>query len=68
MDQRAERVISLLSQPSTAADLVGRGVVYRPGKVPTYAATTELKMTQLHLDELVEQERVIAEDGRYRLA
>ncbi|WP_106850247.1 MBL fold metallo-hydrolase [Blastococcus sp. Marseille-P5729] len=69
MDEREQRVLSLLQQPATAADLVGKGVVYRPGKLPPYAAPTEQKMTQLHLDELAEKGAVVREhDGRYRLA
>ncbi|WP_153502574.1 MBL fold metallo-hydrolase [Cumulibacter manganitolerans] len=66
LDARADRVLDLLDRPSTAGDLVGRGVVYRPGKVPTYAATSELKMAQLHLDELVEQGRIVREEDRYQ--
>ena len=68
IDERASRVLALLDEPSTAADLVGRGVVYRPGKVPTYAAATEQKMTQMHLDELVAEGQAVVEDGRYSRA
>ena len=66
MDEREERVLALLTQPSTAEDLVGKGVVYRPGKVPAYAGATERHMAQQHLDELAALGVVSVEDGRYR--
>lgn len=65
IDQRAQRVLDLISRPATAADLVGKGVVYRPGKLPTYAGPTEQRMTQMHLDELVEQGKARKTDDGY---
>lgn len=65
IDERDERVLALLDQPSTAADLVGKGVVYRPGKVPSYAANTERRMTELHLAGLADAGLVAEESGRY---
>lgn len=68
MDEREQRVLSLLDSPSTADELVGKGVVYRPGKVPSYATESELRMTQMHLDELAAKGAVAVDDGRYRRA
>ncbi|MFV0532060.1 MAG: MBL fold metallo-hydrolase [Cumulibacter sp.] len=68
IDERSERVLDLLASPQSAAELVGKGVVYRPGNVPSYAVTSERAMTQLHLDELHEEGRVLRENGRYRRA
>lgn len=69
MDQRRDRVLGLLGDtPQPAEDLVGKGVVYRPGNVPSYAASSELRMTQLHLDELVAAGDVVVDDDGYRRA
>ena len=67
IDQRTQRVLDLLDEPAALDDLIGKGVVYRAGRVPTYAVTSERAMTQLHLDELIDIGKVAQEtDGRYR--
>ena len=66
IDQRMQRVLDLLHEPTTLDDLIGKGIVYRPGRVPSYAVTSERAMTKLHLDELVEMGKVALVGDRYR--
>lgn len=66
LDQRMQRVLDLLDEPKELDELIGKGVVYRPGRVPTYAVTSERAMTQLHLNELVDHGKVAKDGERYR--
>jgi glyoxylase-like metal-dependent hydrolase (beta-lactamase superfamily II) len=67
IDQRMQRVLDLLDGPKALDDLIGKGIVYRAGRVPSYAVTSERAMTKLHLDELIDMGKVVQEaDDRYR--
>ncbi|WP_141216930.1 MBL fold metallo-hydrolase [Rhodococcus sp. 14-2483-1-2] len=70
LDQRADRVIDLLGKgPRSAANLVGHGVIYRPGRRPGFADEMEARMCQLHLDDLVDRGQALKADGDlYELA
>lgn len=67
-DEREERLLALLTEPTRIDDIPGNGVVYRPGRIPSYAYQSELVMAQLHLDELVGRGKVRGPDelGRYQ--
>ncbi len=67
LTRREQAVLDLLTEPRTLDELVGQGVVYRPGKVPAYAAESERRMVARHLDELVLRGAVAHEDERYSL-
>lgn len=54
LDRREAAVIALLEEgATTAAQMVGRGVVYRPGRRPLFADRVEESSCGKHLDDLV---------------
>lgn len=56
LHRRESRIVELLgSGPKNAQDLVGSGVVYRPGIRPYYADDVERRMIRLHLNELIDR-------------
>lgn len=67
VDRRENAVLDLVRDGvRTAADMVGRGVVYRPGRRPEFADRVELSTCRKHLDDLVERGVLVAEaDGGY---
>lgn len=70
IDRRESAVLDLLRDGArTAEEMVGRGVVYRPGKRPEYADRAELSTCQKHLDDLTDRGILIAQaDGDYVMA
>lgn len=66
IDQRMQRLLDLLREPSTLDGLVGKGIVYRPGRVPSYAVTSERVMAKLHLEELIDEGKVARDGEVYR--
>jgi glyoxylase-like metal-dependent hydrolase (beta-lactamase superfamily II) len=54
LDRRHEAVADAFARRPdiTATELVGSGVVYRPGSSPVWGADAERRMIQRHLDEL----------------
>ncbi|GAB3309803.1 MBL fold metallo-hydrolase [Epidermidibacterium keratini] len=67
LTRREQAVLDLLTEPRELDELVGQGIVYRPGKVPAYAVESERRMVARHLDELVLRGAVLHEDERYAL-
>lgn len=56
VDVRESRILELLDDgPSGPGDLVGNGVVYRPGRRPWFADLAEESICGKHLDDLVER-------------
>lgn len=68
LDRRDESILALLDRPRAIEELVGEGVVYRPGRIPPYALESEQRMVARHLDELVVAGTVVHEEDRYRRA
>ena len=71
LDKREGRLLQLLDDdPSRLEDLVGHGVVYRPGRRPWFADLAEGSICGKHLDDLVDRGIVEGPDdgGRYSLS
>ncbi|MQA11851.1 MAG: hypothetical protein GEU98_25550 [Pseudonocardiaceae bacterium] len=70
IERRAAIVVDLVAhRPRSADELVGTGVVFRPGTHPSYGHEAERRMCLRHLDELVAIGLVLPPDekGRYHL-
>ncbi|GAB10587.1 hypothetical protein GOARA_061_00260 [Gordonia araii NBRC 100433] len=71
LDAREGRLLALLAEaPASVDELTGKGIVYRVGTAPWFAAEVERSMCGRHLTELAERGVVVGPDaeGRYRLA
>lgn len=69
MDAREARVLELLgSGVSRVDDMVGAGVLYRPGTRPVFADDMERAVCVEHLDDLVARGLVVNDTAEFRLA
>ena len=69
MDAREARVLDLLGAGVNEVDeLVGAGVLYRPGTRPMFADDMERAVCVKHLDDLVHRGLVENDEAGYRLA
>ena len=69
IDTREARVLELLDAGITEVDdMVGRGVLYRPGSRPMFADDMERSVCGKHLDDLVERGLVVVDEVGFRLA
>ncbi|GAA2096553.1 MULTISPECIES: MBL fold metallo-hydrolase [Brevibacterium] len=71
LDAREQAVLDLVrAGAATPEEMVGKGVVYRPGKRPSFADGVELRTCEKHLADLAERGVVRGPDaeGRYTLA
>lgn len=69
MDARESRVLDLLGAGVTEVDeLVGSGVLYRPGTRPMFADDMERAVCVKHLDDLVQRGLVVADEAGFRLS
>ena len=69
LDRREEAILDLVRVGvNTAEGMVGRGVVYRPGRRPAFADRVEVSTCGKHLADLVDRGVVtVDEDGVHRL-
>ena len=64
--QRQEKLLALLNEPKTMAEIVNAWIVYRRPREPRELyAFGEQAIMQKHLDVLMTDSRVVEEDGRY---
>lgn len=69
IDAREERILELLASGMTRADeMVGEGVLYRPGPRPPFADEMERSVCGKHLDDLVDRALVVNEGAGFRPA
>ncbi|HYD76543.1 MBL fold metallo-hydrolase [Ramlibacter sp.] len=69
IDERSDTLLGYLREgPQTLAQLVQRRILYPAGFSVPYAECAERNSIRMHLDELVAQGRVRAEDGVFGLA
>lgn len=69
MDAREARVLDLLtSGVSRVEDMVGAGVLYRPGARPKFADDMERAVCVKHLDDLARRDLVLSDEAGFRLA
>lgn len=69
MDAREARILELLASGSTTADdMVGGGVLYRPGTRPVFGDEMERAVCLEHLDDLVERGLVVNTEAGFRSA
>lgn len=70
IDQRDERLVSMLGRPRSFADLVDEGLIYRPGTRPaTFGETVERRSIEMHLARLRRDGLVtVLDDGRFEAA
>lgn len=69
MDVREARVVELLGAGRSRADeMVGEGVLYRPGPRPLFADHMEREVCVKHLEDLVSRGLAVDEGGDFRLA
>lgn len=68
LGRRRDQVLGLLDVPRSAGEMVGSGVVYRPGTAPEFGAVAEERMCERHLRQLAATGAVDGPDGagRYR--
>ena len=65
LDERERKVLDLVrAGATTAEEMVGRGVVYRPGRRPAFADQVEVSTCGKHLVDLVERGIVRGGAGR----
>ena len=69
LDRREEAILDVVrAGVGTAEGMVGRGVVYRPGRRPAFADRVEVSTCGKHLADLVDRGVVtVDEDGVHRL-
>jgi len=66
IDTRESRLLAYLAEPHTLDDVVRHRFVYRPGDAVAFADAVERRSMQMHLEELLAQERVVeCEPGRF---
>ncbi len=59
IDRRDERLVAMLPAPRSLDDLVGEGLIYRPGTRPAmFGDSVERRSIAMHLDRLVEGDAV----------
>ena len=70
IDRRDERLLQLLDTPRTFGELVGDGIIYRPGtRPPMFGEAVEQRSIEMHLDRLVRREAVVSRpDGAFEAA
>lgn len=67
MDVRENRVLELLGSGATRVDqMVGAGVLYRPGPRPPFADEMERSVCHEHLEDLVDRGLVVADGEDFR--
>ena len=69
MDAREARVLELLGSGVVRVDdMVGAGVLYRPGTRPMFADDMERAVCVKHLDDLARRDLVLSDEAGFRLA
>lgn len=69
LDVRERRLVGLLeAAPKTLEELVASRLLYPTDYHELWVTDAERRSISLHLDELIEQGRVLVEDGLYRIA
>lgn len=64
VETREQKVLGLVrAGRRTAEEMVGQGVVYRPGKRPAFADQVEVSTCGKHLDDLVERGVLVKDAG-----
>jgi glyoxylase-like metal-dependent hydrolase (beta-lactamase superfamily II) len=70
IDQRDDRLVAMVAQPRSFAELVDEGLIYRPGTRPaSFGDAVERRSIEMHLDRL-RRDGVVTrlDDGRYEAA
>lgn len=69
LDEREAKLMGWLTEgPATIEAMVGRRLLYPPHATSSWVSEAETRSITQHLEELVAQGRVSADDGVYRLA